>query len=313
MSLQDIRQRYMTGGLSMAEYVSAMHARHLGLLDYAGFLEGGEIARIEIEAGRVVLTCRSTGLKLCYGDPLDQYACLTVLNLGGYEPVETAALLRFVRVLAGDGRFTFLDIGANGGWYALNLGLRFPAATVHAFEPVPATFASLARNLEANGLPNVQAHHLGFMDRPGTLDFFVDPSISGRASARNLMADPLAVPVACPVARLDDFVRERGLCPDVLKVDVEGAELMVFQGGLETLGRHRPLIMAEMLRKWAARFDYHPDAIIALLAGLGYRCYFLEGGRLVELEAMTEAVTATNFFFLDPARHAAVLSCPAGD
>jgi FkbM family methyltransferase len=307
MTLQEIHDRYWTGGMDMTAYVTEMQTHHVQLLDYAAFLPGSDIARIEITDGCVVLTSRSTGLKFRYEDRFDRYSALTLLNLGAYESVDCGALLRFAGALAGDGPFTFLDIGANGGWYALNLAQRFPAATVHAFEPVPATFRGLALNLEANGFSNVRLHNLGLMNEEGTQPFFFDPTISGRASARNLVDDPEALPVACPVTRLDTFARAHGLAPDVVKVDVEGAELMVFQGGLETLARHRPLIMAELLRKWARKFGYHPDAVIALLAGLGYRCFFLEEGKLVELLAMTEDVVATNFFFLHQDKHAALL------
>jgi FkbM family methyltransferase len=307
MTLQTLRARHLVGDLDKAAYVAAMHGLHLQLLDHASLLHDSKVSRIEISDGQVVFTCRPSGLKLRYADPLDQYGCLTLLNFGDYEIEETALLFKFTGILMGERPFTFLDIGANMGWYALNMALAFPAATVHAFEPLPATFECLEKNLAVNGFSNVHLHNLGFMDKPGPQTFYCDPRISGRASARNLVADPEALPVSCPVVRLDDFVRDLDLAPAVMKVDVEGAEWMVFQGGLETIGRHQPLIMAEMLRKWALRFDYHPDAIIRLLAGLDYRCYLVAGGQLVELETMTESVTATNFFFLHRDRHAALL------
>jgi FkbM family methyltransferase len=307
MSLQEIHDRYHAGGMTMAEYVAEMQQVHRQLLDYPAFLRLKAISRIEIDPEGVVLTCKSSGLKLRYDDPEDQYAALTLLNLGEYEAEELEALARFSAAQAGTGAFTFLDVGANFGWYALNLALRFPAATVHAFEPVAATFRSLERNLAANALANVHLHQLGLLDQAGRATFFCDPRISGRASVRNLAEDPAALPMPCPVTRLDDFVAAHGVAPDVIKVDVEGAELMVFQGGLATLTRHRPLIMAEMLRKWARKFAYHPNDILALMAGLGYRCCFLDGPRLRELPTMTDAITATNFFFLHRERHAALM------
>ena len=306
MTLQDFHDDFFGGALELQAYVAAMQPIHRQLLDDAGYRPCTDIARIEISEGQVVLTSRSTGLRLCYADPVDRYGSLTLLNFNNYETVDTTALLRFAGALAGTGPFTFLDIGANMGWYALNLAARFPAARVHAFEPVPATFRSLERNLALNGFGNVELHNLGLMDETGGQTFFCDPRISGRASARNLVDDPAARPVDCPVSRLDDFVRDHGVRPDLLKVDVEGAELMVFRGGLETLAAHRPLIMTEMLRKWSRKFGYHPNEVIGLLAGLGYRCYFVDGSRLVELVAMDETVLPTNFFFLHGDRHAAL-------
>ena len=307
MTLQDFHDDFFGGALDLAAYVAAMQPLHRQLLDYARFLPCTDIARIEISEGQVLFTSRSTGLKLCYDDPQDRYASLTLLNFGNYEPADTATLLQFATALAGAAPFTFLDIGANMGWYALNVAARFPAASVHAFEPVPATFRSLEKNLAANGFTNVSLHNLGLMDRAGAQAFFVDPRISGRASARNLVEDPEARPIECQVTRLDDFVQRHGIRPDLLKVDVEGAELMVFRGGLECLAAHRPLIMTEMLRKWSRKFGYHPNETIGLLGGLGYRCFFMDTGRLLELETMTETVLPTNFFFLHRDRHAALM------
>jgi FkbM family methyltransferase len=303
MNMQDIKNQFRSGSMTKADYVEAMHAIHKQLIDYAAFIQPTDVTRIEIAEGRVVLTCAS-GLKLQYDDPLDQHVTpLTLLNFDGYEPEDSRMLFRLMADLAGTGPFTFLDIGANVGWYALSVALRFPAAAVHAFEPVPSTFLNLQKNLAVNGLANVRAHNLGFMDEAGQVAFYFDPGISGRTSTRNVADDPAALPVACAVTRLDDLVQAEGIAPDVLKVDVEGAELAVFRGGLETLRRHRPLVFTEMLRKWAARFGYHPDAILGLFAELGYRCFFVQDGRLAELERMTEDVAATNFFFLHGEKH----------
>jgi hypothetical protein len=58
-----------------------------------------------------------------------------------------------------------------------------------------------------------------------------------------------------------------------------------------------------MLRKWSARFGYHPNEIIQLLASLGYRCFYASQDRLIGLLAMDETTKATNFFFLHVDKH----------
>lgn len=308
MRLQDIDDSYHAGKLDKAEFVAEMQLVHRQLLDYADYLPRTDISSIEITDGRVVLTVRSTGVKFRYDDPLDQYCALTLLNFGNYEVQESNMLFHMVRATAGDAPFTFLDVGANFGWYALTMAKLFPAAKVHAFEPLPETYLHLKQNLDMNGFANVWLHPLGFMEKEGTQVFYFDAHISGRASARNLVEDPAVSRVSCPVTRLDEFTRTHALRPDFLKVDVEGAELTVFQGGLETLRNHRPVILTEMLRKWSRKFGYHPNELMALLGGLGYQCFFLENGRLVELQVMTEAVTAINFFFLHRDKHAGLLA-----
>lgn len=57
-----------------------------------------------------------------------------------------------------------------------------------------------------------------------------------------------------------------------------------------------------MLRKWSAKFNYHPNDIIQLLAGIGYRCFTAQNDKLVPFSRMDENTTETNFFFL-PHKH----------
>jgi hypothetical protein len=90
---------------------------------------------------------------------------------------------------------------------------------------------------------------------------------------------------------------------DFIKCDVEGAEKFVFEGAVEMLRRDRPIVYTEMLRKWAAKFDYHPNQIIKFFADLGYLCYVVNDGFLQELKIMDDTTIQTNFFFLHTVNH----------
>jgi hypothetical protein len=89
---------------------------------------------------------------------------------------------------------------------------------------------------------------------------------------------------------------------DIIKCDVEGAELLVFKGGSNSLEKHKPTIQCEMLRKWTKRFGYHPNDIIAFLGQYGYHCFTLRDGKLVRFEKMTDDTVETNFYFIHPER-----------
>lgn len=90
------------------------------------------------------------------------------------------------------------------------------------------------------------------------------------------------------------------LRPNIIKCDVEGAELLVFKGGAETLEKYKPIIQCEMLRKWAKRFNYHPNDIISFLGKLGYECFTLHDGKLDRFETMTVDTVDMNFYFIHP-------------
>jgi hypothetical protein len=90
---------------------------------------------------------------------------------------------------------------------------------------------------------------------------------------------------------------------DLIKLDVEGAELFALRGAEQVIRRTKPILFIEMLRKWTARYDYSPNDIIAFMKGLGYCCLAVEEDKLRELERMSDTEAATNFFFLHREAH----------
>lgn len=303
MSLFELQSAFQANTITKQQYIDGMHRLHSRLFDYAEFLKGTDIARIEISDGRVILETRNAGIRVLCDKADKRIAPMEILNFGPYEKADSDLLFRLV-----DDRMSIFDIGANIGWYSLNLAKAFPHATINAFEPVPATFGYLQANLALNGAAQVRAHNFGFSDHEGELAFFFDPSGSGGASAADLQGTGAAQKVTCKIERLDSFVERTGARVDFIKCDVEGAELFMFKGGVGTLEKFKPVVFTEMLRKWAAKFNYHPNQIIELFSGLGYSCFAGRDGKLVEFLAMDDNTTETNFFFLHPDAHAAKIA-----
>jgi len=181
--------------------------------------------------------------------------------LGIYERGAQRLLRSLVR--AGDVVF---DIGANVGFYALLAArLSGPNGRVIAFEPLASNVAYLCRHLELNCLENVEILQLALSDENGR-GFIAEsagPSMSTLASE--------GVPVE--VARLDDLVDSGRIpTPQVLKIDVEGAESRVLQGARLTLARHRPKIIL------AAHGWRQGNACSRALRELGYTTSQLRDG-----------------------------------
>ena len=98
---------------------------------------------------------------------------------------------------------------------------------------------------------------------------------------------------------------------DFIKCDVEGNELFVIQGGMALISHHKPVLLLELLRKWSARFNYHPNKVINLLGDIGYKAYVVTPDKgLLHIPAITEDTIQTNFFFVHPESrlHSALLS-----
>ena len=162
----------------------------------------------------------------------------------GYE-LEVAALLETFLTDA----LVFYDIGSNWGYFA------FYAATkpgyegaIHAFEPVPQTFADLEDWVDQADLESrITCHRLALSDELGTGVMEVDGEASGLA--RLVKGCGGAGGEAVHLARLDDLDLPP---PDVMKVDVEDHELNVLRGARSVLATRKPMLIFE---NWLAPRD----------------------------------------------------------
>lgn len=162
---------------------------------------------------------------------------------------------------------TFFDVGANIGTVTLPVAVA-GAAECLAFEPEPANAARLAENAELNGLANVTVIEAVVWSEPGQVALRVDgPAGTGTAS---VVAEGDAA-LAVPAVTVDAFAGGGRAAPQVIKVDVEGAELEVLWGAEAALasGRVRDLFVeahpAALARRGAREAD-----VADLLAALGY-------------------------------------------
>ena len=230
------------------------------------------------------------GSKWVATDVLDRYIMWVDLHdryvsrgclLGGWETEET----EFFESRLHEGQ-TVLDIGANLGWFTLvAAGKIGSSGKVHAFEPHPVSSGMLARTISMNQLNSVvelwdyalsdsagelTLHWAENNENPGHSFLSRSPSaIAGHESAR------------VRTARLDDLLPE--VAPDVVKIDVEGAEPMVIAGALQALRRKKPVILSELFPEQLMSVSGVTTArYIEQMEGEGYGCYLLEKGVLTD-------------------------------
>ncbi len=303
MNLKEIQAKFSANKISKPEYIDQMHEVHSLLFDYAEFIKSTDIAKIEITDNSVEMTSREAGIKIICDKDDKRIVPIEMLNFQYYEKKDSDMIFRLVT----DGE-RILDIGANIGWYSINLAKRYPNCEIKAFEPIPKTYAYLEKNIGLNSVPNIKIYNHGFSNEAKELTFYYYPSGSGNASSAKLANVEGMQEIKCKVFPLDDFMEQHEFAVDFIKCDVEGAELFVFQGGEETLKKYKPIVFTEMLRKWAAKFNYHPNEIIELFTSIGYRCFAAKDGKLVEFFLMDEDTIETNFFFLHPEKQAEKIS-----
>jgi FkbM family methyltransferase len=129
--------------------------------------------------------------------------------------------------LAGGGTFSFIDIGANVGLYALFVATRAgPRARILAIEPQAALVDRLRYNLRSNPQLNIEVLSIAVADRDGELPLLIDRRDSGGTRMLRDAGPPAtAAPLLVPCRPLTAILAERGFSAiDALKIDIEGAE-----------------------------------------------------------------------------------------
>ena len=296
--------KFKSGQMLKTDFIKYMFdLHHCHLFDYSSFLSKTNIKKIEILDGAVIMTTRNKGLKFQCIPGDHRIAPIETLNFCDYEKNESFITENLIGECS-----TFFDIGANIGYYSINLALTQRSLMVYSFEPIPSTFINLNKNIELNRLTNVKSHNFGFSDKSGSFDFYTYPEGSGNASSANLTAREDVTVVKCKLTTLDKYVLETNLRVDFIKCDVEGSELLVFKGGLKTIRRDLPIIFCELLRKWSAKFSYSPNEVLTLLNEFGYQAYTLSGSSILPIEEINDSTTATNFFFLHSKKHKTLIN-----
>ena len=180
--------------------------------------------------------------------------------LGSYESEKMQCFVASVRP-----RQVVYDIGANVGIYTLAASrLVGSAGRVVAVEPLPRNLAFLRRHVQMNHCANVTILPVAISDENGTALFDDDTDASqGHLSANGRLE--------VTVARLDDVAKVEKLPPpDVIKMDVEGAEAKVFAGGERIISQSRPLIFlathgAEVKQeclRWLRGHGYNVESLL---------------------------------------------------
>ena len=221
-------------------------------------------------------------------DEIYKFAPNLAVSTDTYEPHILSWLREWLR--SGD---TFWDVGANLGWTSLPAARIIGASgRIIAIEPSPANTAILKRHIALNQYENiVTVIEAAVCDRhSGSITFsLVDDGMSPCNSLMfsesvNGEAPKKIREVTVPAISLDGLLAEQERCPKLVKIDVEGAELMVLQGATKLLSSESaPILLLAVHPFWLAKPEDCQE-IVNLLTGWGYKILNREGGKVEALE-----------------------------
>jgi FkbM family methyltransferase len=237
------------------------------------------------------------GRGLYFDYPLDS-AIGSHLFAGGFEPAELA----FFGAQLKPGQIV-LDVGANAGLYTLIaaqvVGER---GHVYAFEPGRDALALLRHNVKINGLSNVTIIESAVSNETGEASFGVatDSAMSSLA-ATDRSDQQIAAWTTVSTIRIDDAIAKYQIPRvDFIKVDVEGAERLVFEGAGNLLARNESpvTILFEAFAQNCSAFGYTVEQILADLRQVGFQLRCFDRSDLVPVEQVRSGIGSAIYNFV---------------
>jgi FkbM family methyltransferase len=195
----------------------------------------------------------------------------------------------------------FVDVGTYLGWYTCLASKHMPQGKVFGFEMDEFNFALLKQNLVINKCNNVDAHNLAVYDSCSVLSykreqdhpsplFRVDIQEPAKNSSDLISIDSIT---------LDRFFQNRDLMPDVVKIDVEGAEMNVLRGMRGLIEKYKPSLFLEIHPFILPLYNSSVTVILSLLIESGYKLFEIDDIRSQEacdklIELSPESVLKRN-------------------
>jgi len=213
----------------------------------------------------------------------NDYIC-TSSDLDGlivFHPLHEYRVVQILKILLHRGA-TFIDVGAHVGKYTL-LACKIvgPEGVVLALEPVPENYMCLTTNIRINNLQNIViAKPLAAWSNKTILKFTIPPckTAPSAKTLRHYTGLPLrGYEILCPATDLDSLVQGLKIGKiDVIKIDVEGAEVEVLKGSEGILRKYKPKIIIEIRPQTL-------DDVLKILKRFHYKVSFINKSMLLAI------------------------------
>ncbi len=206
------------------------------------------------------------------------FGTLRAIRSGRLEPTMQRLFVSAIRPGA-----AVADVGAHLGLYSLIAARQTGrSGVVYAFEAAPDTFRYLQGNVERNQLQGIiKPQQMAVADASGELTFHFDVFQPDFSSLRAQRTEAQINAVEVKATSLDDFFlkgdRDRPL-PEVLKIDIEGAEMGALKGGERFFAQARPTLFIECNPEALSAFGTTPSDLRDKLISMGFSIQAIDEG-----------------------------------
>ena len=223
------------------------------------------MVQLNMPTREAILSCRH-GFKLLFTEPRQSAIAKSIFLTGVWEPEVTEFASSLVRP-----GMVVVDVGAHVGYYTMLFAkLVGEDGHVFAFEPIPAVSRCLERNTRMNGFTNVTVFSTALMDVDGS------SPIGRRGKLIQVDAASLKDPIV--ETRVFDQWREPwGIdTVDLVKIDVEGAEMNVLLGMDNCIRDSKPGLLIEVHPQGVGGFGYSVSDLHEFLSARGYQVQVID-------------------------------------
>jgi FkbM family methyltransferase len=191
----------------------------------------------------------------------------------------------------------FVDVGANIGYFSLLAAkLVGPDGKVYAFEPEPGNHGLLRKNIELNSYSNVQTIQKAVSDKSESTLLFLSALDTGSHSLYSEAARGKQESVEITTTSIDEFLESEGWPGiDLMKIDVEGAELGVLEGMGSLVERFPALkLIVEYCPFLIQSTGANPSDLLTKLTSLGFRIEIIDDKKGVVPLDISELTSITD-------------------
>lgn len=195
------------------------------------------------------------------------------------RPYEVEQLARCRQLVREHRLHAFFDVGANFGLYSVLLSDEAALTEFHAFEPLPRNADQFGANLYLNGLDDrVRLHRCALSDKSGEVELYVDPNSTGvstlLAAGERSRQSAYQTSIRIEARVFDDMFQSSG-ARALVKMDVEGAELMALAGMRRFLADNQVVLQVETADETRGQVDgFMAQAGYRALGRLGADAYY---------------------------------------
>jgi FkbM family methyltransferase len=189
-----------------------------------------------------------------------------------YEPEETQVFLTRIERAS-----IFFDVGAHIGYYSLLAASQKTIRQVVAMEIFPGLAEEIRFHSKVNGFDQILVETIAIGDGTTTIEF-------GNRTAKTKQK----------TISLDKFVEDRGLQPDLIKIDIEGFEYLALQGGEQTLSSS-PELMLSIHPSYLAQYGGGVEGLLKFLGARYNYLYLIHPGLALQEKALPASLEPLRF------------------